>query len=122
RLRSQGGAVVFNSTRWEWRSALTVAIAGALVLGTGRPACAQALGSIRTVAGGGIGDGLPATEANLSSPLGVARDNSGNLYIADTGNHRLRRIAAGTGVISTVAGTGSPGFSGDGGPATAAQL
>lgn len=114
--------MVFNSNRLRGRSALTAAIAGALVLGTGRPACAQALGSIRTVAGGGIGDGLPATEANLASPLGVARDNGGNRYIADTGNHRVRRIAAGTGVISTVAGTGTPGFSGDGGPATAAQL
>jgi sugar lactone lactonase YvrE len=83
---------------------------------------AQALGVIRTIAGGGIGDGLPAVEANLASPMGVARDNSGNLYIVDTGNHRVRRVAVGTGIITTVAGTGVAGASGDGGPATSAQL
>ena len=49
-------------------------------------------------------------------------DSSGNLYIADTHNHRIRMVAAGTGVISTVAGIGAPGFSGDEGPAIAAQL
>jgi sugar lactone lactonase YvrE len=86
------------------------------------PAVAQTLGTIQTVAGGGIGEGLAATQANLSSPMAVARDNSGNLYVADTGHHRVRRIAVGSGIITTVAGTGDPGFSGDGGPATQAQL
>lgn len=80
---------------------------------------------IGTAAGTGIpgfsGDGLAATSAQLSSPNGIAVDSAGNLFIADTNNHRIREVSA-TGVISTVAGTGTPGFSGDGGAATAATL
>jgi sugar lactone lactonase YvrE len=68
------------------------------------------------------GDGGPATSASLNYPSGVALDASGNLFIADRSNHRIRRVAAGTGVITTVAGTGALGFSGDGGPATSALL
>ena len=67
------------------------------------------------------GDGGPAVEAQLNFPAGLAVDHAGNVYIADTGNHRIRRIDA-TGTIRTIAGTGEPGFSGDGGPATKAQL
>ena len=67
------------------------------------------------------GDGGPATAARLSSPRGVAADGAGNIYIADSGNHRIRKVDA-AGVISTVAGNGVDGFSGDGGPATAAEL
>ncbi|MCY4587285.1 MAG: NHL repeat-containing protein [Bryobacterales bacterium] len=66
-------------------------------------------------------DGGPATEARLSFPHGVAVDGSGNLYIADTSNNRIRKVDAG-GTITTVAGTGRRGFNGDGDPATAAQL
>ena len=69
----------------------------------------------------GVRDGLTAEEAVLSLPYDVAADGSGNVYIADSNNHRIRRIAA-DGTITTVAGTGTSGFSGDGGPATAAQL
>jgi uncharacterized protein (TIGR03437 family) len=83
-------------------------------------------GRITTVAGTGKsdfgGDGGPAINAHLSSPFGLALDSAGNLYIADAGNARIRRVAAATGVITTVAGNGSVGFSGDGGPATDAQL
>ncbi|MGI9119569.1 MAG: right-handed parallel beta-helix repeat-containing protein [Acidimicrobiales bacterium] len=84
-------------------------------------------GIITTVAGGGapadgVGDGLVATEAQLNSPSDVAVDAQGNLYIADQGNNRVRRVDADTGIITTVAGDGTAGFSGDGGPATAAQL
>lgn len=83
-------------------------------------------GVISTVAGtgssGAAGDGGPAVEAQLHSPHGLAIDGSGNLFIADTNNHSVRRIDASTGRITTVAGTGSPGLSGDGGPATSAQL
>ncbi len=86
----------------------------------------DAAGTITTVAGGGrpaasLGDGGPATQARLASPEGVALDEAGNLYIADLGNHRIRRVDA-AGTIATVAGTGEPGYSGDGGPATQAQL
>jgi predicted phage tail protein/sugar lactone lactonase YvrE len=82
-------------------------------------------GAITTVAGNGTsgfsGDGGPATSAQLRFPEGVWVDAGGDLYIADTGNHRVRKVDT-SGVISTVAGTGTAGFSGDGGPATAAQL
>jgi uncharacterized protein (TIGR03437 family) len=77
---------------------------------------------ISTAAGSGwIGDGGPATLAILRQPGGVAADNRGNLYIAETGGHRIRKLDR-SGVITTVAGTGVAGFSGDGGAATAAQL
>jgi hypothetical protein len=77
---------------------------------------------ITTVAGSALkGDGGAATAANLANPVGVVQDGSGNLYIADSQNHRIRKVAA-SGIITTVAGTGSYGFSGDGGAATAANL
>ncbi len=77
---------------------------------------------IDTIAGGNfLGDGLPASSAQLSDAQGVAVDLAGNLYIADPDNHRVRRVGT-NGIIETVAGTGSPGFSGDNGPATKAQL
>jgi uncharacterized protein (TIGR03437 family) len=82
-------------------------------------------GIITTVAGTGSagfsGDGGPATGAKLSFPSGVAVDGSGNIYIGDSTNNRVRKVSP-SGIITTVAGTGSPGFSGDGGPATSAQL
>ena len=85
----------------------------------------DAEGVITTIAGTGErgfgGDGGPATEAQLNSPEGLALDGSGNLYVADSLNHRIRRIDA-EGVITTIAGTGERGFGGDGGPATEAQL
>ena len=85
----------------------------------------QTNGIITTVAGDGpqgdSGDGGQATSAQLSNPSGVAVDAAGNLYIADSGNHRIRKVAA-NGIITTVAGNGSYGYSGDGGRATSAQL
>jgi YD repeat-containing protein len=68
-----------------------------------------------------LGDGGPATAAQLNAPHGVAVDAAGTLYIADTDNHRVRKVAP-DGTISTIAGDGTPGFGGDGGPATRAQL
>jgi sugar lactone lactonase YvrE len=84
-------------------------------------------GVITTVAGNGTaytyaGDGGPATSAALNSPDGVALDSAGNIYIADSGNSVIRKVTVATGIITTVAGTGVKGFSGDTGPATSAQL
>ena len=81
---------------------------------------------ITTVAGNGSGgysgDGGPATAAELDDPAGVAVDSAGDLFIADTGNNAIREVNLSTGVITTVAGNGTAGYSGDGGPATAAEL
>jgi uncharacterized protein (TIGR03437 family) len=78
-------------------------------------------GVITTVAGNGsVGDNGPATSAQLSEPWGVAVDAAGNLYIADSSNNRIRKVA--NGVITTVAGNGIQGFGGDNGPAISAEL
>ena len=78
------------------------------------------------VAGNGTtgftGDGGAATAASLDDPEGIAMDSSGNIYFADYGNERIRRVDAKTGYISTIAGTGTAKFSGDNGPANAASL
>lgn len=82
-------------------------------------------GIITTIAGTGTsgfsGDGGPATDAQLFTPGGMAADAAGNLYFADIHNFRIRRISS-TGTITTIAGNGAPGYSGDGGPATDASL
>ena len=81
--------------------------------------------TITTVAGTGIsgfgGDGDEASSAQLAEPSGIVVDRTGNLYIADTKNNRIRRVSA-AGIITTVAGLGTQGFSGDGGPAVSAQI
>ncbi len=81
---------------------------------------------ITTVAGNGLlaysGDGGQATAAALNCPEVVRLDSTGNMYISDTYNHCLRKITVSTGIITTIAGTGSSGYSGDGGMATAATL
>jgi sugar lactone lactonase YvrE len=87
-------------------------------------------GIITTVAGTGVAgyvasqDGGPAIAAELSSPNGIAVDAAGNLYIGDTGNQRIRKVTAATGVITTIAGTGVAGYvaTQDGGPAMTAEL
>ncbi len=82
--------------------------------------------TIYTFAGDGVsgfsGDGGQATVAELTSPWGICADGSGNIYIADYNNNRVRKINTGTGVITTFAGNGTAGYSGDGGQATAAEL
>jgi RHS repeat-associated protein len=97
-----------------------------LYLGDGSRRSAQDVGTvITTVAGNGVagysGDGGSATKASINSPSGVTVDKYGNLYIVDDGNHRIRKVRP-DGTISTVAGNGAAGYSGDGGPATNAQL
>jgi len=88
-------------------------------------------GTISTVAGGGsgcsqqtntLGDGCPATSAELNSPMGVTVDSTGNIFISDYGSERVREVAVSTGLISTVAGDGTGGYSGDGIPAISAEL
>ncbi len=88
-------------------------------------------GIITTVAGtayatgfnpNSIGDGGPATLAEMSAPTAIAVDAAGNLYIADAGNNRVREVSAATGIISTVAGTGIAGYTGDNVQATQSEL
>ncbi len=82
-------------------------------------------GTLITIAGmgfgGPLGDGGPAALAQVNQPEGIALDSFGNIYIADYGNSRIRKIDI-SGTITTIAGTGSINYSGDGGPATAASL
>jgi hypothetical protein len=86
----------------------------------------KATGLIETVAGTGAvgytGDGAAATLATLSHAEGLTLDSAGNLYIADTGNNVIREVSAATGFITTIAGTGTAGYTGDGGLATSATL
>jgi streptogramin lyase len=83
-------------------------------------------GTIHTMAGnskkGYSGDGGPALQASFNLPHEIRFDKAGNYYIADMTNHAVRRVDAKTGIITTFAGTGKPGYSGDGGPANKAQL
>jgi hypothetical protein len=83
-------------------------------------------GIISTIAGTGTnsysGDNGPATSATLCNPHGVGLDAAGNVYIADNGNHRIRKVTISTGIITTFAGTGTISYSGDNGPATSATL
>ncbi|MBI4404879.1 MAG: SMP-30/gluconolactonase/LRE family protein [Deltaproteobacteria bacterium] len=86
----------------------------------------SASGLITTVAGNGSsgysGDGGPAASAKLYYPSAVAIDSAGNLFIADTNNHRIRKVDGNSGNISTVAGNGTGGYAGDNGPAVSARL
>jgi len=100
-----------------------------LIVDTGNHAIrkvAAATGTITTIAGTGTfgyqGDGGPAITAKLNAPGRVAVDAAGDIYIADQGNNVVRKVIEATGIISTLAGTGTAGYSGDGGPATAAKL
>jgi trimeric autotransporter adhesin len=129
------GAFSYSGDGGPARSALLWNPEGAAVDGAGnlyvadthnnRVRKVSAAGIITTIAGngayGGSGDGGPATSAELAGPLGLAVDGSGNLYIADYDNIRVRRVSP-AGTITTVAGNGVGGYSGDGGPANAAQL
>ena len=83
-------------------------------------------GIISTIAGTGTygysGDNGAATSATLTYPRGVGLDTAGNVYIADTDNHRIRKVTISTGIITTFAGTGTASYGGDNGPATSATL
>lgn len=83
-------------------------------------------GIITTIAGTGTGgyngDGIAATAAQINGPCGIIFDNAGNIYFVEYSGHRIRKITISSGLITTIAGTGTAGFSGDSGAATAAQL
>ena len=83
-------------------------------------------GEMTTVAGDAqwiyTGDNVPATGASIFLPTGVVTDAAGNMYLSDSSNNRIRRVDGKTGLITTVGGNGTPGFSGDGGPATLAEV
>ena len=125
-FRGDGGPAVDARISGAW--GVAVDGAGNLYIadtGNHRIRKVDSTGTITTVAGTGEdrfgGDGGPATAARLREPRGVAVDGAGNLYIADTRNHRIRKVDT-SGVITTIAGTGEYGFNGDGGPAIDAQL
>lgn len=132
-----GGAAGFSgdngpatAARLDLPTALAVDKAGDLYIADSRNyrvrKVVAATGIIMTVAGNGTqgfsGDNGLATAASIDSPTGLTIDATGNLYLADTHNHRVRKVAAGTGVITTVAGNGALSFSGDSSSATAASL
>ncbi len=120
------------SLLWRISTMLRVGVALVAILclsGWSDTGAAQAItrvATINTIAGNGtagyLGDSGPATSAELNSPYGLVIDNAGNLYIADPANNRVRKVDLGTGTISTFAGNGAAGYSGDNGPATSAEL
>lgn len=120
-----GGAA--TGARFDHPTALAIDASGALLVAdAGNQRVRRiASGSISTIAGSGVqgfgGDGGAATAALLDTPSGLAVGPDGSVYIADTHNQRVRRVSP-AGTITTVAGTGSAGFGGDGGSATAAEL
>jgi sugar lactone lactonase YvrE len=101
-------------------------LAGSLMLLLAAAAVAQDPGVIRSSVGIGLpgftGDGGPAAKATLNQPFHCSEDRKGNFYVADVMNHCIRKVDAATGVISTVAGNGQKGYSGDGGPAAKATM
>lgn len=112
----------------DWPTGIAFDAAGNLYVAEGNGNHVRRIspdGIISTVAGSGeaafSGDGGPATDARLDTPSHLAFDGAGNLFIADSRNVRIRRVSP-VGIISTVAGTGQAGFSGDGAPATQAEL
>jgi sugar lactone lactonase YvrE len=116
----RSGAVVIKTSGGSF---MGVALLAGLATG---PLPVLTEGVIDTVAGDASwiyeGDGVLATAAPIFLPTGLAVDAAGNLYLSDSGNNRVRRVDAETGLISTVAGTGAPGYNGDGGPATQAMV
>jgi uncharacterized protein (TIGR03437 family) len=122
-----GGIINIVSTQLNGPSGLAVDGSGNLYVadnGSCRIVKFNSAGALTVVAGGSCGysgDNGPATSAQLLFPSGVAVDTAGNIYIADTDNSRVRKVSA-SGTITTVAGTGVNGSSGDGGPAISAQV
>jgi hypothetical protein len=131
-----GDSALASKCQLHWPEAVTLDDSGNVVIADADNNVIRSIrattGIITTVAGSGFeagtgtggfgGDGGPASAARFSYPSGVACDLIGNMYIADQKNDRIRMVNATSGLISTIAGTGVPGFSGDGGPASSAKL
>jgi alpha-tubulin suppressor-like RCC1 family protein/sugar lactone lactonase YvrE len=119
-------AVKSDGTIWTWGHNSNGQLGDGTVLDSFTPVPAGPARTITTVAGNGMtafsGDNGPATSAILNGPIGVAVDSYGNLFIADAGNNRVRRVDVSTRTITTVAGNGISGYGGDNGPATRASL
>jgi sugar lactone lactonase YvrE len=119
-----GDGIPANTAFLSYPYGVAVGRAGdVLTMDTGNARVRKGSGSqqIMTVAGGYIGDGKAATSAAVNTPQAIVFDKSGNLYIADMYNHRIRKVDT-SGMISTFAGNGFSGYSGDGGPAQNASL
>jgi sugar lactone lactonase YvrE len=113
------------AARLGYVSGLTLDAAGDVIFVAGNTVLRlDTSGTLTRVAGSGVfgfgGDNGPATQAKLAAPIGISLDSAGNIYIADSNNHRIRKVT--NGVITTVAGNGTMGFSGDQGAATDARL
>ena len=127
-LGSSGDGGPATSATFNTPTAITFDAVGNLYIADNQANCVRKVntsGIITTIAGNGTagfsGDGGAATSAKLNLPEGVAVDGSGNVYIADANNNRIRRVST-TGIITTIIGNGAAGFSGDGGLATLAEL
>jgi sugar lactone lactonase YvrE len=122
------GAAALEAELWYPQSVTVDGSGNVFIANTGRNRVRRVdavTGVIHAAAGGGsggLGDGGPATSAVLAAPTGVAVTLPGDLLIAEANGHRVRWVDHRTGVITTIAGTGSPGFSGDDGPAVLAEL
>jgi hypothetical protein len=122
-LQDRGDGGPATSATLDYPAEVTLDSAGDLFIGDKDANVVREVapnGIITTVAGAGIdgysGDGGPATMARLSAPSGLAIDDAGDLFISDQGNQRIRKVS--NGIITTVAGSGIAGYSGDGGPPT----
>ena len=101
---------------------LTIVMTAVLLLFLVDTSVFAAIGDISTLAGGGARVGGQATSALINGPRGMGFDSLGNIYISDFRGHRVRKVDILTGIITTVAGTGRPGFDGDGGLAISARV
>lgn len=121
----QGSNVPYYASAYDPANGSLAVITGSTIQSFVLGGDPNARPTVTTVAGNGTsgfsGDGGPATQAALNNPRGIAYDQQGNLYIADTGNNRIRMVNP-QGVITTVAGTGVAGYAGDGQPAVDAEL
>lgn len=130
RVDARSGIIASIAAQVDLPSALAFDTAGDLYFADQRTHLIERVDHVTNlvtiVAGNGVqgyaGDLGLATRAAIDSPSGIALDASGNLYLSDTHNHRIRRVDAATGIITSVAGTGQPGFSGDSASAKVAAL